>query len=95
MNADVAKKMLSAVLGFLLITVPPQCAYGYQASGSDSSSGVGGATETAPMSASALQALVAPIALYPDAPWWPKSSRRRHFQMRLPLPIIGCSRTKA
>jgi uncharacterized membrane protein YgcG len=67
MNADVAKKMLSAVLGFLLITVPPQCAYGYQASGSDSSSGVGGATETTPMSASALQALVAPIALYPDA----------------------------
>ena len=67
MNAEAAKKMLAAVLGFLLIAVPPQCAYGYQASGSDSSSGVGGATETAPMSASALQALVAPIALYPDA----------------------------
>jgi uncharacterized membrane protein YgcG len=67
MNSDVAKKMLSAVLGFLLITVPPQCAYGYQASGSDSSSGVGSSTESAPMSASALQALVAPIALYPDA----------------------------
>ena len=67
MNAEAAKKMLAAVLGFLLIAVPPQYAYGYQASGSDSSSGVGGATETAPMSASALQALVAPIALYPDA----------------------------
>jgi hypothetical protein len=67
MNAELAKKMLSAVLGFLLIVVPPQCAYGYQASGPDASSGVGSSMETAPMSASALQALVAPIALYPDA----------------------------
>ncbi|HSY37330.1 MAG TPA: DUF3300 domain-containing protein [Acidobacteriaceae bacterium] len=67
MNAEAAKKMLSAALGFLLIVVPPQYAHGYQTSGPDSSSTVGSSTEAAPMSASALQALVAPIALYPDA----------------------------
>ena len=66
MSTKDAKKMLSVILGFILVTVPPQCAYGYQASGSDSASGVGN-TEATPMTASELQALVAPIALYPDA----------------------------
>ena len=43
-------------------------AYGYQASGSGSrDDGTGSSTEGAPRSASELQALVAPIALYPDA----------------------------
>jgi hypothetical protein len=46
----------------LILTAAPS--YGYQAA--DSDSGPGGAADTAPMSASELQALVAPIALYPD-----------------------------
>ena len=65
MNAKVAKKMLSVILGFLLITVPSQYGFGYQTSAS--SPAVGGSTETTPKNASQLQALVAPIALYPDA----------------------------
>lgn len=65
MNAKVAKKMLSVILGFLLITVPSQYGFGYQTSAS--SPAVGGSTETTPKNASELQALVAPIALYPDA----------------------------
>jgi len=67
MNLKLAKKMLSLVLGFVLTTVPPQYAYGYQASGAGSANGVGSSTESTPMTANELQALVAPIALYPDA----------------------------
>lgn len=58
MNSKDARKILSAALSFILVTVSPQPLYGYQSSGSGS---------TAPMTASELQALVAPIALYPDA----------------------------
>ncbi len=67
MNAERTNKMLSLILGFLLVAVPPESAYGYQASVSDSSSTPGSSTEVAPLSTSALQSLVAPIALYPDA----------------------------
>ena len=67
MNAKVAKKMLSVILGFLLITVPSQYGFGYQAPNTNTAPAVGGSTETTPMNASELQALVAPIALYPDA----------------------------
>ena len=67
MNINDAKKMVSVILGFILVAVPPQCVYGYQTSGSNSVNGVGGSTDSTPMTASALQALVAPIALYPDA----------------------------
>ena len=62
-----AKKFLSVALSFILVTVSPQLLYGYQASGSAPANDSGNSTETAPMSASELQALVAPIALYPDA----------------------------
>ena len=48
MNLNDAKKMMSVILGFLLVAVPPQCAYGYQASDSNPSSGVGSSTETTP-----------------------------------------------
>ena len=67
MNEKDAKKILSVVISFILVTVPPQCAYGYQDSGSAPANGSGSPTEGAPRSASELQALVAPIALYPDA----------------------------
>ena len=42
-------------------------AFGYRSPESSSDAGYGGAIETAPLSAAELQALLAPIALYPDA----------------------------
>jgi hypothetical protein len=62
MNTKSAKGILAAVLSFVLIVVSPRLLYGYQ-SPADS----GNPTEAAPQSAAELQALVAPIALYPDA----------------------------
>jgi uncharacterized membrane protein YgcG len=67
MNSKEVKKTLSVVLSFILAAVSPQVLYGYQASDSAPASNFGNSTESAPMSASDLQALVAPIALYPDA----------------------------
>jgi hypothetical protein len=67
MNSTDAKKILSVVLSFILITVSPELLYGYQAQTSGNANDSGSPTESAPLSASDLQALVAPIALYPDA----------------------------
>ncbi len=61
------RKILSVVLSFILVTFPLQCAYAYQAPDSAPANGAGNATEGTPRSASELQSLVAPIALYPDA----------------------------
>ncbi len=60
------KKILSVVLAALLVLVSPRFADGYQTSGNPAGDS-GNPTESAPMSTSQLQALVAPIALYPDA----------------------------
>jgi Protein of unknown function (DUF3300) len=62
MNATDYKKALAVVLSIVLSTASSQVLYGYE-----TDSGAGGATDSAPRSASELQALVAPIALYPDA----------------------------
>jgi len=62
MKAKSAKGISAAVLSFVLIVVSPHLLYGYQ-SPADS----GNPTEAAPQSATELQALVAPIALYPDS----------------------------
>ena len=62
-----ARKFVSAVISFVLVTAPSQILYGYQTPASTSAADSGNPTEAAPMSASELQALVAPIALYPDA----------------------------
>jgi hypothetical protein len=67
MIANEAKKLLSVVLSFILAIISPQLLYGYQASGAAPPNELGSSTESAPMNASELQALVAPIALYPDA----------------------------
>jgi len=67
MIARDGKKILSEVLSFILVTASPQILRGYQASDSAPGNDSGNSTESAPMSASELQALVAPIALYPDA----------------------------
>ena len=59
-----SRKVLSVILSIVLSTASSQISYGYQA---DPDANTGGATDPAPRSASELQALVAPIALYPDA----------------------------
>src|SRR5580704_8685279 len=57
------KQVLAVGLSFVLIVAS---LYGYRNPESVSET-AGGATDGAPMSASELDALVAPIALYPDA----------------------------
>jgi len=66
MIPDVGRKILSLVLCIVLIAFSPQLVYGFQSDGAPPSDS-GSPNEAAPQSASELQALVAPIALYPDA----------------------------
>jgi uncharacterized membrane protein YgcG len=61
------KKFLSVVLSCILLSGSSQVLYGYQASTSTPPADSGNPTDAAPQSAAELQALVAPIALYPDA----------------------------
>jgi uncharacterized membrane protein YgcG len=61
------QRVLAVVLSFVLATASSQISYGYRSPEPTSEAANGGATEAAPMSATELQALVAPIALYPDA----------------------------
>src|SRR5271167_4804444 len=67
MLAKDVRKTLSAVLSLVLVNASSQILYGYQTTASAPADDTGGSTEGAPMSASELQSLVAPIALYPDA----------------------------
>jgi hypothetical protein len=67
MRTKDAHKALSVTLSLLLIITSPQASVGYQATTSDTPQSSGTTTDSAPQSASQLQALVAPIALYPDA----------------------------
>ena len=62
-----AKSYLAAVLTFVLAAALSHGLDGSQITAPASAGGPGGATEGAPLSAMQLQALVAPIALYPDA----------------------------
>ncbi|HEY6386686.1 MAG TPA: DUF3300 domain-containing protein [Candidatus Acidoferrum sp.] len=61
------KKMFTVVLSFVFATASSQPLYGYQAPNAAPAGDSGNPTEGVPNSASELQALVAPIALYPDA----------------------------
>ena len=61
------RKFLSVMLSFILVTALSQSLYGYQTAASPPSGDNGNPTDPAPRSAAELQALVAPIALYPDA----------------------------
>jgi hypothetical protein len=63
MIANAARKSLSVVLSIVLVPASFQTLYGFQVPAADT----GNSTDAAPMSVSDLQALVAPIALYPDA----------------------------
>jgi uncharacterized protein DUF3300 len=67
MNSQDATKILSVVLSFILVTTSPQLLCGYQASAWGPANDSGNPTETVPLSTSQLEALVAPIALYPDS----------------------------
>jgi uncharacterized membrane protein YgcG len=61
------KKFLSVMLSFILVAASSHSLYGYQTTASPPASDSGNPTDPAPQSAAELQALVAPIALYPDA----------------------------
>src|SRR5271165_6949469 len=60
-------QFLSVLLSFGLVASSFQILYGYQTPPSTPEADVGTPTEPAPQTADQLQALVAPIALYPDA----------------------------
>jgi uncharacterized membrane protein YgcG len=62
-----ARKFLSVALSLILVTASSQVLYGYQTAPSPPPADSGNPTDAAPQSASELQSLVAPIALYPDA----------------------------
>ncbi len=59
-----AKKFLAMMISFVLVFGSLQILYGYQA---PAEAQTGNPTEGAPQSATELQSLVAPIALYPDS----------------------------
>jgi hypothetical protein len=67
MDTKSFQKLLAVALSFVLGTASSRILYGFQAQDSASPGGGGNPTEAAPMSATELQSLVAPIALYPDA----------------------------
>jgi uncharacterized membrane protein YgcG len=67
MIAEKIKKTSVVLLSFVFALTSSQILYGFQDSGTASASNTGAPTEGAPQSASELQSLVAPIALYPDA----------------------------
>jgi uncharacterized membrane protein YgcG len=62
-----AQKVLSVALTLLLVIASAQVVSGFQISSSDTSTNYGNPTESAQQTPEELQALVAPIALYPDA----------------------------
>jgi hypothetical protein len=67
MIAKNMKKVISVALSLLFVSASSQTLNGAQTSTAAPSSATGNPTESAPQSASELQALVAPIALYPDS----------------------------
>ena len=66
MNYKVSQQIFSVVLS-MVFTLSPPLLYGAQGDIPSSATETGNPTEPAPQSAAALQALVAPIALYPDS----------------------------
>src|SRR5208282_4105051 len=67
MNRNNVKRMFSVALSLVFSAASTQLLYGGQAGTPAPAADSGNPTETAPDSASELQSLVAPIALYPDA----------------------------
>ncbi len=67
MVAKNIKKVFSLVLSLVFATASSHVVYGYQSQSSTTSTDTGSPTEPTPQTAAELEALVAPIALYPDA----------------------------
>ena len=67
MIANLLKKISTVMLSIILFSASCQVVCGYQEPTSIPASQPSGGTEGAPLSASELQSLVAPIALYPDS----------------------------
>jgi Protein of unknown function (DUF3300) len=67
MTVRIAKTLVSVTAATLLTFSPTQLSYGDPSQEAAPPGGTGSATEAAPRSVSQLQALVAPIALYPDS----------------------------
>ena len=67
MAANNRKQMLSIIAASTLAICPVDVLYAFQDQGSAPMAGSGNPTEAASQSASELQSLVAPIALYPDS----------------------------
>ncbi|MGB8322111.1 MAG: DUF3300 domain-containing protein, partial [Candidatus Acidiferrum sp.] len=67
MKKKIPHKILCGMVSFVICTSSSQVSYGYQTPSSSSAPDTGNPAEPAPQSTSALQALVAPIALYPDS----------------------------
>jgi hypothetical protein len=67
MIAKNVKKMLSLFLSLVFATASSPALNGYQSQSSSPSADTGSPTEPTPQTASELESLVAPIALYPDA----------------------------
>jgi len=67
MIAKNIKKSFVVLLSFVFAVSSSQILYGFQDSGAAPAANSGAPTEGAPLSATELQSLVAPIALYPDA----------------------------
>lgn len=67
MHANYAKRIPAVMASLILIAASPSVVFGYQTTSTIPASDTGGATTAAAQSTSQLQALVAPIALYPDS----------------------------
>src|SRR5271163_3496930 len=67
MNPNGWKKTIVAILCLVFFNYSSGLLYGAQGQPAETGTDTGNPTEAAPMTAAQLQALVAPIALYPDA----------------------------
>ena len=81
------------VLSFVLVTTSSQMLYGYQTAPSPPPADSGNPTDPAPQSAAEFQALVAPIALYPDA-LVAQFLPPRRFPTRWRSRTTGCTNTR-
>src|SRR5271169_2339266 len=67
MIAEKIRRTFVILLSFVFAVTSSQILYGFQDNGAAPGQSTGSPTEGVPMSATELQSLVAPIALYPDA----------------------------
>jgi hypothetical protein len=88
------KQCLSVVLSFVIVFASARALNGYQAEAPAPAADSGNPTEAASQSASELQSLVAPIALYPDS-LVAQILTAATLPDRWPLLITGSNKTRA